>query len=75
MGNEGNFRELIKFRIESGDLTLKSHLEDIEKRATYISKTTQNELISILDDSILQKILEDVKKVNFTVLCLMKRQT
>lgn len=53
MGNEGNFREFIKFRIESGDLTFKSHLEDIEKRATYISKTTKNELISILGDSIL----------------------
>ncbi|KAF0733666.1 protein FAM200B-like [Aphis craccivora] len=65
MGNEGNFRELIKFRIESGDLTLKCHLEDIEKRATYISKTTQNELISILGDSILQKILEHVKKSQF----------
>lgn len=65
MGNEGNFRELIKFGIESGNLKLKSHIENIESRATYISKTTQNQLISILGDSILQKILENVKISKF----------
>lgn len=42
--NEGNYRELLKFRVQSGDHLLKKHLEQVSAQATYISKTTQNEL-------------------------------
>ena len=42
--NNGNFRELLNFRISTGDESLKKHLLTSESRATYISKTTQNEL-------------------------------
>lgn len=40
---EGNFRALLKFHIESGDEDLRKHLETAKSNATYISKTVQNE--------------------------------
>ena len=43
---QGNFKDLIDFRIESGDIKLKEHLETASKNLTYLSKTTQNQLIS-----------------------------
>jgi hypothetical protein len=43
--NEGNFRELLRFRIQSGDAVLKKHLKTASATATYVSKTVQNEII------------------------------
>lgn len=48
MENEGNFRELLNFKRLSGNTALENHLKNSEARATYISKTTQNTLISII---------------------------
>ena len=45
LGNEGNFRELLRFRIDAGDKSLESHLQNTSSRSTYISKTTKNEII------------------------------
>ena len=42
MINEGNFRELLKFRVSSGDSNLDNHLKTARASATYISKITQN---------------------------------
>jgi len=50
--NEGNFREFLKFKILSGDIALENHLKNAEATATYISKTTQNTLISIIGNII-----------------------
>ena len=44
-GQEGNFRALLAFRVESGDEILRTHLSTASKKATYISKETQKELI------------------------------
>jgi hypothetical protein len=41
--HRGNFKDLIEFRIESGDVKLKEHLETDQKNLTYLSKTTQNQ--------------------------------
>ena len=41
----GNFQALLEFQIDSGDQTLKHHLETAPRNATYISKTIQNEMI------------------------------
>jgi hypothetical protein len=38
--NEGNFRELLKFRVKSGDNTLENHIQNSSSKATYINKTT-----------------------------------
>ena len=46
-GQEGNFRALLAFRVDSGDEVLKSHLSTASKKATYISKEIQNELIQL----------------------------
>ncbi|KAE9537022.1 hypothetical protein AGLY_006829 [Aphis glycines] len=60
--NKGNFREFLNFRISAGDETLKNHLLTTQSRATYISKTTQNELIFIMGNLILKKVLDRVKQ-------------
>ncbi|KAF0764068.1 52 kDa repressor of the inhibitor of the protein kinase-like, partial [Aphis craccivora] len=45
VNNEGNFTELLKFRVDAGDDVLKNHLQNCPKNASFISKTTQNDLI------------------------------
>lgn len=62
LANEGNFRELLRFRIDAGDQVLKDHLENARSNATYISKTTQNELINSCGKAILTQIVERIKK-------------
>lgn len=39
--NEGNFRELLRFRVSAGDTVLENHLKSTSARATYISHTTR----------------------------------
>lgn len=65
VSNDGNFRELLRFKINSGDHILKTHLETTSSRATYISKTTQNELLMCIGEEIQFQIIEEVKKTKF----------
>ena len=62
---DGNFRALLSFRVDSGDKVLEDHLKTTGKNATYISKTTQNELIAICGDMISEDIIRDLKKAKF----------
>lgn len=62
---EGNFRALLKLRIDAGDHTLKNHLLTCPKNATYISSVTQNEIISACNQIILKKVISDVKGAHF----------
>ncbi|CAH2326704.1 Hypothetical predicted protein [Pelobates cultripes] len=48
--NEGNFRELLRYRVSSGDKMLEKHLLTASSCATYISKSTQNDLIKCCGD-------------------------
>lgn len=64
-GKEGNLRALLAFRVDSGDKDLKEHLENASKRATYISKTTQNEIIELCGNQILRKIVADIQRARF----------
>ncbi|KAL4091727.1 hypothetical protein QTP88_026374 [Uroleucon formosanum] len=67
--NQGNFRELIKFRIDSGDNVLKNHLETTNKNATYLSPLIQNEIISICNKLNLEHLVANVNKSkSFTIL-------
>ncbi|XP_015377033.1 PREDICTED: zinc finger MYM-type protein 1-like [Diuraphis noxia] len=67
--NQGNFRELIKFRIDSGDNVLKNHLETTNKNATYLSPLIQNEIISVCNKLILGHLVANVNKSkSFTIL-------
>ena len=58
--NPGNFRALLRFRVDSGDEVLKEHLETAPKNAMYTSNTIQNELITIIGSWFQQKILAKV---------------
>lgn len=49
--NYSNFNALIEFRIDAGDEVLKHPLQTCSPGATYISKTTQNNLINIIGEN------------------------
>eukprot|EP00731_Ephydatia_muelleri_P036655 Em0299g3a len=55
--NPGNFIELLKFWVRSGDDALACHFTESHKNAIYQSKTTQNELITIIGEQILHTIV------------------
>lgn len=63
--NDGNFRAILRFRIDSGDTVLRNHLETAKSNATYISKTTQNELIEACKEEIQDIVLKRVRKSGF----------
>lgn len=65
VNNEGNFRELLKFRIDAGDDVLKNHLQNCPKNASFISKTTQNDLIDCCASVILDKIVNAIKESKY----------
>ncbi|XP_025407110.1 uncharacterized protein LOC112681066 [Sipha flava] len=50
--NTAVFNDLLKFRVDAGDLTLKTHLEKSNKNALYISHRVQNELLECLSSSL-----------------------
>ncbi|XP_050065586.1 52 kDa repressor of the inhibitor of the protein kinase-like [Aphis gossypii] len=60
--NESNFRQLLKFIIASGDKVLEKHLQTTSAKATYISHTTQEQLIECCKEEILSHILNNVKE-------------
>ncbi|KAK3909080.1 52 kDa repressor of the inhibitor of the protein kinase [Frankliniella fusca] len=63
--NEGNFREVLRLMVEAGDKKLEEHLKNAHSNATYISKTTQNELIEVIGEKILEKIMSRVREALF----------
>ncbi|XP_050065601.1 52 kDa repressor of the inhibitor of the protein kinase-like [Aphis gossypii] len=63
--NEGNFRELLRFRILSGDTVLKNHLETTSAKATYISHTSQEEIIQCCKEEILFQIMENIRESQY----------
>ena len=60
-----NFIELLNFRVRNGDVILGDHLKNCAKNASYISKTTQNDLINCCGQVISQKIVNEVKRNKF----------
>lgn len=65
VSNEGNFRELLRFRIAAGDTNLEKQLKNVSANATYISKSTQNELINCCGEEIQKIILERVRQAKW----------
>ncbi|KAG5865935.1 hypothetical protein JTB14_011969 [Gonioctena quinquepunctata] len=63
--NEGNFRELLRFRIEAGDRVLEEHLRSTSSKATNINKTTQNQLIHFCSEEIISTIITKIKSATF----------
>ncbi|XP_042913321.2 52 kDa repressor of the inhibitor of the protein kinase-like [Parasteatoda tepidariorum] len=68
--DEGSvFKDLLRFRVESGDEVLKAHLKSGARNALYISHQIQNELIQTCVDVLREEIIKDVKKASaFSVL-------
>jgi len=58
---ELSVKELLRLRVTAGDTVLQNHLETASSRATYISKTVQNELITCCGEEILSIILKRVE--------------
>ena len=62
--NVGNFVELVRFRAENDDI-LRTYLETSPRKALYISKTIQNEMIDVLGSSIENQILHEIRTAKF----------
>lgn len=63
--NQGNFRELLKFKISSGDTVLEQHLKSAHEKATYISYPIQNELIECIQKEITAYIINEINITKF----------
>lgn len=63
--NIGVFNQTLNFAVRNGNTILSEHLSTCSKNATYISKTTQNELIKCCGQEISETILTQVKKARF----------
>jgi hypothetical protein len=57
---EGVFRACLRYRANGGDVALKTLLQEANQNATMISKTTQNEIIEICGDIIVETVIGKV---------------
>ncbi len=65
--NNGNFLQLIEL-IADFDVVMAEHLRRIKNEEChlhYLSKTTQNEVISLISNEILQRILDELKTAKY----------
>ena len=63
--NEGNFKTLLNFRVDSGDKDLENHLLSCKKNASYISNTCQNDLLICIKEYIQSAIISQIKQQDF----------
>lgn len=65
--NDGNFRHLLRYRIEAGDTAFKQHLIDsnIHNMPTYISKTTQYNLLTVMCDLLKEDVIHDINLASY----------
>ena len=61
----GNFVELLNYRIRGGDKVLEYHLNSCAKNASYISNSSQNELINCCGKYIQSILISDIKENQF----------
>ena len=66
VNNDGNFRALLQFRTDApGDKQLQRHLSTASNNATYISKTSRNDLIASCAAVFTEKIAQRVRQAIF----------
>lgn len=63
--NDGNFRALLRFRVQSGDEILKEHLLNANHNAMYTSPDIQNEIIQLIGSEITLQIVKRATKSRF----------
>ena len=64
-GDVGNFVECLGYRVRGGDTELENHLKTCSRNASYISKTSQNELIYCCGKLITDILIKDIKESKF----------
>ena len=57
----GNLIKCLGYRIRGGDTELENHFKSCKKNASYISKTSQNELIYCCGKFIKDALIKDIK--------------
>ncbi|KAG8174061.1 hypothetical protein JTE90_026420 [Oedothorax gibbosus] len=62
VSSEGNFKALLRFRVDAGDKVLEKHLNTASSRSTYVSKTIQNQIINCCKEEITEVILSRVSQ-------------
>ena len=63
-GGVGHFVELLNCRGRGGDSVLENHLRTCTKSASYIFKTSQNELINCCGNYINDILVKESKKID-----------
>ena len=71
--NDGNFRQLLRFRIQAGDDKLKNHFRESGIRTQYTSPQIQNEILSVVSEKIKQRVGEEIKSA--FAWCIMADET
>jgi hypothetical protein len=71
--NTGNFSALLRYRADGRDELLQEHFKNAPSNATYISKTTQSKVISIIGDSIQRSIVNDCNETGGVFHCLQMK--
>ena len=61
----GNFIECLGYRVKGGNTELENHLKTCSKNASYISKTSQNELIYCCGKLLKDALINDIKESDF----------
>ena len=64
----GKFQALLDFEAECGDKVLKEHFKTFSKRASYRSKTKQNELIACCGTLIVDAIVKETNHSSFLLI-------
>ena len=64
-GGVGNFVEVFNYRVRRGDSVLENHLRICTKNASYISQTSQNELINCFGNYIKGMLVKEIKENRF----------
>jgi len=65
----GNFHDLLKFHVESGDSVLSEHLSTCHNKAKYSSHRIQNELILLCANVLCDQIVREVNSsLSFSLL-------
>ena len=65
--DDGLFRSLLRFRLDSGDEDLKNTLDGAASNATYTSKTTQNDVIECIQEAITTELSKQVKEAGISL--------
>lgn len=59
--NEGNFRALLRARVDAGDKDLEYHIKNASKNALYTSWDIQNQIIEACGTIIQRKVIEEIR--------------